>query len=489
MNSIVKNSMYKLILNVFNLGIPLIIGPYAMRILGPTSMGNIYYSETIYNYFLILSSFGLYQYGIRELSRVRNDKKKIRDLFSSLLIISVLATSATLVLYYCMLFLKFRYNTQFSLLLLYSINIIFNSVFVEWAVEANEDYRFISIKTIIIKSIYVVLMIMFVKNPNDSLKYVLLYVFSISINNLVSYLYIRKKIGLSFKNIKILKHIKPLIMVVLMANINTLFTQLDRLALGVFASEESVSYYVLPQSISGTINSLLLSFSSVLVPRLSYEFSNKGMVAYKCLLGKTMKEFLYLLLPVVIGLYVISDKAILIYGGNQYIKSISSMKIFSIYLFTIATEYIFSNQIMYIYRKEKKLTQFIGVAGFCNLIMKSILIIMGKLAPTTAIFTTLISNFILITLEYIYATRSLKIQLEIFNKDIVQLAIILSISFYSVNYIVNNLVSNIYISTIMVIIICSMIYIFTCLKRRTYIIRILKKIIFKNKIEKIGTRN
>ena len=68
MNSITKNSIYKLTLNLFNLGIPLVIGPYAMRVLGANTMGQIYYSETIYNYFLILSSFGLYQYGIRELS-------------------------------------------------------------------------------------------------------------------------------------------------------------------------------------------------------------------------------------------------------------------------------------------------------------------------------------------------------------------------------------------------------------------------------------
>ena len=46
--SISKNIFFKLLLNIFNLIIPILIGPYALRVLGPENMGIVNFSQTIY---------------------------------------------------------------------------------------------------------------------------------------------------------------------------------------------------------------------------------------------------------------------------------------------------------------------------------------------------------------------------------------------------------------------------------------------------------
>ena len=51
--SISKNIFFKLLLNIFNLIIPILIGPYALRVLGPENMGIVNFSQTIYGYFYI----------------------------------------------------------------------------------------------------------------------------------------------------------------------------------------------------------------------------------------------------------------------------------------------------------------------------------------------------------------------------------------------------------------------------------------------------
>ncbi|MDZ5010424.1 oligosaccharide flippase family protein, partial [Clostridium perfringens] len=159
-------------------------------------------------------------------------------------------------------------------------------------------------------------------------------------------MYISRKVGYDFSNIEIKKHIKFLIVVVVMANINTLFTQLDRLMIGEFVDKASVTYYTMPQSISGTMNALMLSFTAVALPRLSNILQTKGKDSYENLLRSVSREFYYLLFPVAIGMLVLSKEIMLIYGGSELAPSINTMRIFSIYFVTLGIEYVLTNHIL-----------------------------------------------------------------------------------------------------------------------------------------------
>ncbi|MGR5967598.1 hypothetical protein ACT7C1_02055 [Bacillus paranthracis] len=46
--SIAKNIIYKILLNIFNVILPILVGPYAYRTLGASSMGKVNFSETIF---------------------------------------------------------------------------------------------------------------------------------------------------------------------------------------------------------------------------------------------------------------------------------------------------------------------------------------------------------------------------------------------------------------------------------------------------------
>ena len=200
MNSLSKNIIYKFILNIFNIFVPFIIGPYALRVLGAETMANIFYSQSIFEYFFIFSCFGIYQYGIRELSTVRKNKSILRQKFTSLLIISVLASLTTILAFFIFINFKFKGQIEFSILSILSINILSNMIYVEWAIEALEEYKFITIEAIIVKSIYVVLLILLVKSPADYKIYLFLLVASSIANNLISFIYISIRI-LELKNI------------------------------------------------------------------------------------------------------------------------------------------------------------------------------------------------------------------------------------------------------------------------------------------------
>ena len=86
--SLAKNTIYKLILNIFNTGLPFILGMYITRALGTKAYGNFTYIQGIYQYFLAFATFGVYQYGLREISKVRDNKDRLSKVFSNIFIIS-----------------------------------------------------------------------------------------------------------------------------------------------------------------------------------------------------------------------------------------------------------------------------------------------------------------------------------------------------------------------------------------------------------------
>jgi O-antigen/teichoic acid export membrane protein len=413
--SLFKNILYKVLLNVFNLILPILVGPYVNRALGPDSLGNVQWTESIYNYFLIFATFGVYQYGLREMSRVKDDKQKVSQLFTSLFTISAVTGITALLIYLGVSYFKYQDAVIFPILLIFGFNLIVNIFFVEWVNEAMENYDFITIKTIVVRSIYVVLIFVFVNTAEDYNQYAVLLVVSALLNNIISFIYIKRKIKFDFKNISIKQHLKPMFLVVIFSNANVLYTQLDRYMLGEYVNSKAVSFYVIPQQIMGIINTLMLSVVQVTIPRLSYLLSSDDEDSYYILLNNISKVYFAFLFPAAVGLYLLADVGVMIYGGNSFMGAAPVLGVFSIYMIFLGIDSILANQVIYVKKKENILVRLIFFCGFINLLLNIVLLKLDLFTPTNAIITTAASTLILILLEYVYIRRYLKVNYRLFD--------------------------------------------------------------------------
>ncbi len=455
--SIVKNAIFKALLSIFNIIIPLLVGPYAYRTLGPDSIGRVNFSESIFNYFLILGSFGIYQYGIREISRIRDDKENLSTLFSSLFFIGLLSNIISLAVYIPLVVFKYGQSDSYSVLMIYSFNLIANIFYVEWANEALEKYNFITIKTICVRILYIILLFTLVKSSKDYNQYTFLIVLSSFLNNIISFFHIKKAIPLSFKGIKIKKHIKYLLMVLLLANGNILYTQLDRFMLGQYVSKADVSFYGMSQVIMYIVNTLMMSIIYVTIPRLSHYLGNNDEDTYISLLNKVTQVYFAFLFPAAVGMLILSKEIVLIYGGKDFINAIPILKVFSIYMISVGAESILSNQVMYVKRQEKILTIFIISCGVLNLILNIILLKTGFFNTITAISTTVISNYTLVILEYIYIKKVLKLDLEFLRWNKLKYFAI-SLLFIPITFILKRHISGLLAVTFSVVIVNASVY-------------------------------
>ena len=152
--SISKNAIFKAALNLFNLILPILVMKVVTVAIGDVNYGYFSYGESLNNYFLIFAAFGLYQYGLRELSKIREDKKKLSQTFTSLFVFGLFTNFLVTAVYMSYIWMKYRYEPYYLTCFILSFNIAVNAFYVEWVNEALENYGFITLKTMIIRIIY-----------------------------------------------------------------------------------------------------------------------------------------------------------------------------------------------------------------------------------------------------------------------------------------------------------------------------------------------
>jgi O-antigen/teichoic acid export membrane protein len=455
--SLIKNAIYKITLNFFNLILPVLIGAYVYQTLGSHSIGRVKFGETIFNYFFIFASFGIYQYGLREVSRIKNDQQKVAQLFSSLFTLSILTNLISLTAYLVVAYVGYGHKSLFPVLMVYAINFVLNIFYVEWINEANEDYGFITIKTMVVKLVYVALLFTFIKSSDNYIAFVTLLVLSTGLNNIFSFIYVKRRVKFDFSDISILPHLKPLFLVVIFLNGNILYTQLDRFMLGEFVSEKSVSYYTMAQQIATMINALMLSIIQVTIPRLSFLLGGENEEQYLSLLNRVGKIYSSLLFPAAIGLYVVADIAVVLYGKAEFINAGPVLAIFAIYMITLGIESILSNQIMYIKKKESVLVRLVFICGFVNLVLNFLCVYLGVFNAKSAILTTLVANFLLISFEYTYIRRVLRVPFQLLSWTNLKY-LVYSLSFIPVSLVIKHFVSGAAMQFLLNASICAILY-------------------------------
>ncbi|NKW94908.1 oligosaccharide flippase family protein [Bacillus toyonensis] len=455
--SIVSNIFYKILLNTFNIILPILVGPYAYRMLGANSMGTVNFAETIFNYFFIFAVFGVYQYGLREISLIKNDKKKVSQLFTSLYVINVTTSLLALCAFLTFSYIGYGNESLFPVLLIFGFNFISNLFYVEWFNEAYENYDFITKKTVIVRLIYVVLLFCLVHGVDDYKTFAGLLALSTFLNHSISFVYVKRQVKFDFSNLTIIPHLKPLLLVVIFSNANILYTQLDRLVLGEYAGKAEVAYYVMAFQIMTIINTLMLSVVQVTIPRLSYLSGNASESEYESLLNKISKVYFITLFPAAIGLMLIAHGAVVIYGGSEFAGAGNTLIVFAFYMITVGIESILSNQIIYVKKKEGILVRFLFICGFINLASNIALIFFHVLTPATAIFTTTIANSLLIVLEYIYVKKKLKVNYTLFDMQKLKY-LFYSLTFVPIAFVIRMFVSGQILQVLLVMVACGLTY-------------------------------
>ena len=155
MPSLKKNFFYSALLTLANYVFPLITYPYVSRVLGVTGIGICNFVDNIVNYFIVFSTMGIFVIGVREIAAVRSGEQERSKVFSSLLTLNGLMTLAAALVLTLAIFFVPKLAAYRTLLFLGVAKLIAHSLSLEWFFRGVEEFKYITNRSIIIKTLYV----------------------------------------------------------------------------------------------------------------------------------------------------------------------------------------------------------------------------------------------------------------------------------------------------------------------------------------------
>ena len=165
--SLRKNFIYSSILTVSTYLFPLLVYPYVSRVLGLSNIGIVNFIDNLINYFVAVSMMGITTVGVREIAASRSDKHQLSKTFIALLSLTGFTTiTAMLVLLLAMYIIPTLMPYQ-ELLYVGQIKLLSNLFLIEWLFTGLEDFKYITIRTIIIRCLYVASVFLFVTKATD----------------------------------------------------------------------------------------------------------------------------------------------------------------------------------------------------------------------------------------------------------------------------------------------------------------------------------
>lgn len=162
--SLGKNAFLNGFKNVLNLLFPLLTFPYVSKILSVEGIGQYNFAQATVSYFSLIAGLGISSYAIREGAKYRDDRNKFDTFASEVLLCNTISTIiAYLLLAFCMLFVD-KLKSYALLIWVFSIQIVFTTIGIEWLYSIYEEYEYITVRSIAFKIISIILIFMFVKD-------------------------------------------------------------------------------------------------------------------------------------------------------------------------------------------------------------------------------------------------------------------------------------------------------------------------------------
>lgn len=371
---------------------PLITFPYISRVLGSDGYGKYSFSYSVTNYFILLAALGIYTYAIREGAKIREDKKKLDKFCSQVFSINVCSAVISLLLLSMIAILLPKFSGYKAYIFIQSTAIIMAVIGTDWVNGIFEDYFYITVRYIAVQCVCLIAMFVFVREPGDVIPYCIISVLATNGGNLINVFYVRKyaKIRFTF-DMDLKRHLMPLLILFVNSIAISIYVNSDITMLGFFESDTQVGVYSFASKIYNLLKQLINAVIVVSVPRISYIINNRP-EEYKMFLNRIFSGLNIVLLPIVVGMFFMSDSMILIAGGEQYISGDTSLKILSVATLFAIYASLFTNCVLIVNRQEKFCLKATIVSAIVNVGLNFIL--MPSLGMIGAAITTVTAELI-----------------------------------------------------------------------------------------------
>lgn len=410
MKSIKRNFLYNILLNVSRVIFPLITAPYISRILEPEGIGLFNFSTTYASYFALVALLGIPTYGVREVSKIRDDKVALQNLISQIMTLAFMATLIVSVVYFLSMAFISKISENSIIFLLTGFYVYLAPFQINWYYQGIEEFGYITFRTLAIRVLSLIILFLFVHQKEDLIVYVIITVMSTVLADVWNFAKMWKSgihPSLTCKGIH--PHTKPLFTLFASSVAISIYTVLDTLMLGFISDYEQVGYYSNAIHMSKVFLSIVTSLSVVTIPRFAYYIKQHQYADANELVNKSFSFVGLASFPLSIGIACIAPVFVPWFFGEQFYGSIIPLMILGFLNIAIGFSNIAGIQILVGIGKDKLFLNSLLLGTISNFLLNCLLI--PFLGAKGASIASVIAEFsvTLSMLYYIYKKTPMRV--------------------------------------------------------------------------------
>ncbi len=382
-------------LQVANYVIPLITLPYLARVLGVEKFGLVFFAYAFCQYFNILTDFGFNLSAVREIAVNRENPEKTSEIFSSVIIVK----GALLIISFLILSLVVlsvdKFRSEMLVYFFTFIMVLGNALYPVWFFQGIERMKYITFLNITSKLIFLVLIFIMVKASSDYILVPVLNSLGFLISGIIGlFIALKKfKIKLYLPNFKtIYKYFKHSSEFFLSRVSVSLYTCSNVFVLGILSTNQMAGLYVAAEKLYQAFQNIYFPLNSTLYPYMSKE---KNIKFYKKLF------FIATVLNLVVtsSIFIFAENIIILFYGNEMIKSVELLRIFAITLSFLVPSILLGYPFLAALGHSKQANNSVIIGSCMHVLGIIILILLSKVNIYNLCIMVLITEFLVFSIR------------------------------------------------------------------------------------------
>ncbi len=376
--------------------------PYQTRVLGPEIFGKVGFALAFATYFKLLFDFGFLLSATEDVSKTRDDKDALSKIVSEVNALKMILIFIGLIVF-LVIILNFKvFSGDLFLFILYFIYVAIDSFQPDYLYRGLEDMKVITIRNVIIKSIFCVMIFIFLKKPSQYLMIPAFNIISSTIALVLVYYDVFKRIKLNITKVDFLG-VKKLFnnsKIFFLSRIaSTLYSATNTFILGiVYPSGPTLGYYTSSDKILTAGRSAVSPISDSIYP---YMVKNRDF--------KLIKKILYILMPIIticgiIG-FIYARPICGIIFGDEYLDAYVILRYMIPLLFMTLPTYLLGFPTMTPLGLKKEANFSVIFASIYHIVIVFILFVVKKLNVNSICILTITTEFLVLLIRVVYIYR------------------------------------------------------------------------------------
>ncbi|RKY87020.1 hypothetical protein DRQ11_07225 [candidate division KSB1 bacterium] len=404
---LIKNFAFLFIGRIASNVLAFVAVAYIARILSPKGFGILSFAQAVLAYAIVISDLGLRNLGIREIARL---PEKRHEYISNILTFRLFLALLGYLLLTVIVCLIHKNRETETIILIFGISLFFSATLMDWIFIGLEKMEFSALAETVRYLVYITLIFIFIKNPDDLIVVAIIYVIATSVPAILLYRVYQRNhaslsltVNLSFWNM-LFKEAMPIGVAMILTQA---YVNIDIIMLEFMKGNQIVGWYSAAVRLVAIAAGLGSLFPISIYPMVAKAHKESVLKSEK-VMNLSSKIISATAIPITVaGAIIASHLVSLIYGAG-YSESIIGFQILVGGIFFILMNHLIE-RFLIICGRQRQFMKVVGLGCLTNIILNLLLI--PKFDLVGASIATLSTQFMIFAFGYYYANSVINMDL------------------------------------------------------------------------------